>query len=241
MKLLSKLLNTLKEGFSQLEIDYNDKQLEQFKNYYDLLVEWNNKFNLTSITTEEEVAIKHFIDSVLPSKYFPLGHKIIDVGSGAGFPGIPLKILYPQIELVLLDSLQKRVNFLNHVISVLGLENVNVIHGRAEDFGNNKLYREDFSYSCSRAVAKLSILSEYCLPFIKIGGLFLAYKGPGANSELETGNKAIELLGGKVNEIKSFNLPITGEERNIVVIEKIKNTPKIYPRKAGTPEKKPLE
>lgn len=238
---MGKLINTLRDGFSKIEINFQDYQLEQFNQYFELLVEWNKKFNLTSITEEKDVAIKHFIDSVLPAKYYPLGQRVIDVGTGAGFPGIPLKILFPEIELVLLDSLQKRINFLSHVISILGLDKVEVIHGRAEDFGSNKIYRESFTYSCSRAVAKLSVLSEYCLPFIKVGGLFLAYKGPGAGNELEQGNKAIEILGGLVKEIKSFNLPITGEERNIIIIEKVKKTPAIYPRKAGTPEKKPLE
>jgi 16S rRNA (guanine527-N7)-methyltransferase len=238
---LGKLTNTLKKGFDEVGIEISDKQVEQFDSYFNLLIEWNQKFNLTSITDDEEVAIKHFIDSVIPGHFYPVGEKIIDVGTGAGFPGIPLKIMFPHIELVLLDSLQKRINFLNQVVSQLELNNVTVIHGRAEDYGQSAQYREKFSFCCSRAVARLSILSEYCLPFIKKGGLFLAYKGPNALVEVEQGKNALKLLGGQVKEIKTFKLPITGEERNLVVIEKITNTPSSYPRKAGLPEKKPLE
>jgi len=198
--------------------------------------------NLTAIEEDQEIIVKHFLDSLTALNALKLedGMRLIDVGTGAGFPGVPLKICYPKIQLTLLDSLNKRINFLQELCQLLGLEKVEFIHGRAEDYGKNPEYRESFDYVVSRAVAELGILGEYCLPLVRKGGYFLALKGPLAEEELEKGKKALQILGGKVEEIISLHLPLREDKRTLVLIKKINPTPKQYPRKAGTPQKKPL-
>lgn len=227
-------------GMKSFGLDITDTQLEQFDKYYELLVEWNKKFNLTSITEYDEVLLKHFLDSVSIVKTDILCKpmSIIDIGTGAGFPGIPIKIMFPDTKVVLLDSLQKRVTFLNEVISSLSLDDITAIHGRAEDFGKDKLYREQFDICVSRAVANLSSLSEFCIPFVKKNGYFISYKSEKASEELQVANHAIDVLGG--GNIETICFDIEGNNRTLIKIEKIKNTPSQYPRKAGTPIKKPL-
>lgn len=224
-------------------ITLTDKQLDQFNLYFKTLVEWNEKMNLTAITDEEEVYLKHFYDSITASFYFDFSKpfRLCDVGAGAGFPSIPLKIVYPHIEVTIVDSLNKRISFLNHLAKELNLENVHFIHDRAETFGVNPEYRESFDVVTARAVARMSVLSELCLPLVKTGGYFIAMKAANAKEELSVGQKAITTLGGKVEEIFTFTLPIEESERNITVIKKEKQTPKKYPRKPGTPGKMPIE
>ncbi len=236
-------------------ITLTNHQIEQFILYYDLLVEWNTVMNLTAITDYDEVLKKHFLDSISIVHYFEANekykgllmeeinagkYKLIDVGTGAGFPGIPIKILFPEIEIVLLDSIQKRVNFLNEVISKLSLEGITAIHMRAEDAGQQNEYREKFDLAVSRAVSNLSTLSEYCLPFVKIGGSFISYKSVGLKEELESAKKAINILGGAIGETKDFVLPNSEINRSLCEIKKIKAMAKKYPRKAGLPSKEPL-
>jgi len=224
-----------------LDLCLDDCQIEQFMDYYEILIEWNNMMNLTSITEFTEVIHKHFIDSLAIVKaIYPNRENIIDVGTGAGFPGIPIKIAFPNTRVVLMDSLKKRIKFLEEVIRKLGLENIRVIHGRAEDLGRNEIYRESFDLCTSRAVAKLSVLSEYCIPFLKIGGKFVAYKSGNINDELNEAKSAIKILGGVISDQKEFMLPLTDIGRSLVIIEKIKETPKKYPRSAGKPSKEPL-
>ncbi|MRX73996.1 16S rRNA (guanine(527)-N(7))-methyltransferase RsmG [Bacillus lacus] len=217
-------------------------QLQQFETYYELLVEWNEKMNLTSITEKEDVYLKHFYDSISAAFYFDFSKKlsICDVGAGAGFPSLPIKICFPHLTISIVDSLNKRISFLNHLVSELGLLNVNLFHDRAETFGQNKLHRQSFDVVTARAVARLSVLSELCLPLVKQGGHFVAMKAASAESELAEGEKAIAVLGGKVASIKSFVLPVEESERTMIVIEKTKETPKAYPRKPGTPNKSPI-
>lgn len=225
-----------------LNIELTDKQIEQFNRYYELLVEWNEKINLTAITEKSEVWKKHFEDSagIVEAIDVNLIESVIDVGTGAGFPGIPIKILFPHIKLTLLDSLNKRINFLNLVIDELGLEDVRTIHGRAEDFGKNPDYREMYDVCVSRAVANLSTLSELCIPFVKVNGLFISYKAEKAEDELSTAGKAIKILGGGETNIVDVILPGTDYSRKLIVIKKFCNTSKKYPRKAGTPNKEPI-
>lgn len=227
-----------------LNIELNDKQIQQFITYYEMLVERNKYMNLTAITEYDEVINKHFIDSISLNKAIDLiqkGHiKVIDIGTGAGFPGIPLKIAFPELEITLLDSLNKRVNFLNDVISELKLENIHAVHGRAEDFGRNPEYREQYDLCVSRAVAQLATLGEYCMPFVKVGGQFIPYKSGDIQDELKNAQKAIKILGGHINHVESFKLPETDIERTLVVIDKTGKTGKTYPRKAGKPSKEPL-
>ncbi len=218
--------------------DLNDEQIEKFKKYFELLIEWNAKINLTSITEENEVITKHFADSLSIQKYIKDNSKVIDVGTGAGFPGIPLKISNSSLEITLLDSLNKRINFLNTIIQELHIEKIKTIHGRAEDFGHNLNYREKFDYAVCRAVAKLNVLAEYMLPYLKIGGTFICMKGPNVEDEIETAQKALKILGGKIEKIESFELE--GNQRNIIIIKKEKNTPKNFPRKSGIPSKQPI-
>ena len=226
----------------QLRIFLNEKQIQQFIEYYEILIEWNKVMNLTAITDYEEVIAKHFLDSLALVKVCDLSgkKKVIDIGTGAGFPGIPLKIAFPELEIVLLDSLNKRIKFLNEVIEKLGLKNIRTIHGRAEDFAKQKEYRESFDLCVSRAVANLSTLSEYCLPYVKIEGNFIPYKSGKIDEEISQGEKAIKILGGKISQIDKFQLVDTDMERSFVVIKKEKNSPKKYPRKAGMPSKEPL-
>lgn len=230
-----------KKDLEELNIYLDDFQIGQFMDYYELLIEKNKVMNLTSITEFIDVIRKHFIDSLSIVKiYRPSKEKILDIGTGAGFPGIPLKIAFPNIQLVLMDSLKKRISFLDEVIDKLALENIITIHGRAEDYGKNLSYREAFDVCISRAVAKLSILSEYCIPFVKKGGSFISYKSGNITDELNESNRAIKLLGGTLIRTLEFNLPHTDISRSLVYIKKIDKTPDKYPRTAGKPSKEPL-
>lgn len=235
-------MERLREKAAALGIKLSDHQLEQFETYYEMLVEKNKVMNLTAITEKNEVIDKHFADSLalIKSGVSLTGQKILDIGTGAGFPGIPLKIAFPELEIVLLDSLNKRIKFLNEVIEALGLEKITAIHGRAEDFAKQKKYREQFDYVVSRAVANLTVLSEYCLPYVKVGGCFIPYKSGEIDEELNNSKKAVRILGGKIEEVVKFQLPDTDIGRSFVKIKKNKNTAKKYPRKAGLPAKEPL-
>ena len=224
----------------KLGINLSEIQLKQFYNYMNLLIEWNKKVNLTAITEPDEIILKHFVDSLTISKYISDGTKVVDVGTGAGFPGIPLKIVRQDVDITLLDSLQKRINFLDEVINELDLEKITTIHSRVEDFGKDKKYREKFDIATSRAVANLSTLSEYLLPLVKVGGKVISMKGSLIQEELENSKNAIKILGGQIEKVDEFDLPNSDISRNIVLIDKIKNTPNRYPRKAGEPSKKPL-
>lgn len=230
----------LYEKASEIGMNLEENQLEQFYLYMNLLLEWNEKINLTAIIEPNEVILKHFIDSITINKYIYDKKSVIDIGTGAGFPGIPLKILNDNVKFTLVDSLNKRINFLNEVKSKLNLENIECVHARVEEFAKNKEYRENFDAITSRAVARLSVLVEYMLPFVKVGGTCICMKGSDINGELEEAQKAIKILGGEVEKVEHFNLPDTDIERNIVIIKKVKSTPKQYPRKAGTPTKQPI-
>lgn len=225
-----------------LDIALTNRQQEQFVKFYELLVEWNKVMNLTGITEYEEVNEKHFVDSLSLVQAIDINkvETVIDVGTGAGFPGIPLKITFPHLKIVLLDSLNKRINFLNTVIDALGLTEITTIHGRAEDYAKQTEYREQFDLCVSRAVANLSTLSEYCLPYVKTGGMFIPYKSGEIDDEVQQAKKAIHTLGGKLDEVIKFQLPGTEINRSFVKIHKIQNTAKRYPRKAGMPAKEPL-
>lgn len=225
-----------------LSIMLTDIQKQQFDQFYELLVEWNKVMNLTGITEYEEVNEKHFIDSLSLVKAIDVNKvkTVIDIGTGAGFPGIPLKIAFPHMNVVLLDSLNKRIQFLNTVIMELGLKDIKTIHGRAEDFAKRSEYREKFDLCVSRAVANLSTLSEYCLPYVKVGGMFIPYKSGEIDDEVKQADKAICILGGKLDEVIKFQLPGTEVNRSFVKINKTQNTQKKYPRKAGLPSKEPL-
>ena len=227
---------------ASLGIALTEIQKEQFYKFYELLVEWNKVMNLTGITEYEEVNEKHFVDSISIIKAIDMNQvdTVIDIGTGAGFPGIPLKIAFPHIKVVLLDSLNKRIHFLNTVIDELGLENIKTIHGRAEDYARQAEYREQFDLCVSRAVANLATLSEYCLPYVKVNGYFISYKSGEIDQELLDGNKAISLLGGKLSDVVKFQLPGSDINRSFVKIEKKQSTSKKYPRKAGLPAKEPL-
>ena len=236
--------DVFKERFNyylkEMDIVLNENQFNQFYDYMNLLIEWNGKINLTAIVEPEEIILKHFIDSVIISKYINEGAALIDVGTGAGFPGIPLKILREDISVVLLDSLNKRINFLNEVISCLKLEDIKAYHGRAEEFASDSDYREKFDIAISRAVANMSTLSEYLLPFVKIGGMDISMKGFEIKEELDNAKNAISTFGGKIVESTQYILPNSDINRSIVVIEKKKYTPKCFPRKAGMPAKEPI-
>lgn len=233
-------------------IDLSKEQTEKFMDYYELLIEWNSFMNLTAITDFDEVILKHFVDSlaVCQTDIFRNVLKksddnisdvsLIDIGTGAGFPGIPLKIIFSDMQITLLDSLNKRINFLNTVIEKLDLKGIRTVHGRAEDFARQPDYREQYDFCVSRAVANLSTLTELCIPFVKKGGYFIPYKSERVKEELAAGEKAMELLGGKIENILEYQLPDSDINRNLLLIRKEKNTPKRYPRKAGTPAKEPL-
>lgn len=235
---------SFQKDLEEFEIYLNEEQARQFLNYYDLLKEWNSFMNLTAITEFHEVLKKHFVDSLSLIKAIPdlaeKSYSLIDVGTGAGFPGIPLKIAFPNLKITLLDSLNKRIKFLNETVSELKLEDVVLIHGRAEDFSKPEKKRESFDLCVSRAVANLSTLSEYCIPFVKKGGYFISYKSERLSEEFDSAKKAIQVLGGKYERQVEFNLPDSDIYRNLVVIKKEKSTPLKYPRKAGLPSKEPI-
>ena len=235
-------LTAFEKGLDEWNIQLTDKQKNQFLDYYEILTEWNTFMNLTAITEFQEVVTKHFLDSLSIVKAMDMKkvHSLMDVGTGAGFPGIPLKIVFPHIEVTLLDSLNKRVKFLNEVIQSLELEGIQALHGRAEDYGKQADCRERYDLCVSRAVANLSSLSEYCLPFVKEGGKFISYKSGKMEEELEQAKKAVYLLGGNLEKTVCFQLPDTDMERSFAVIAKTRPTPKKYPRKAGLPTKEPL-
>lgn len=232
----------LKELFAKMGLNLNDNQVIQYNTYTELLTEYNKVMNLTSITEPSEVNLKHYLDSVLPvlSGYFKDGDSVIDVGCGAGFPSVPIKIYNPSLKFTLLDSLNKRLNFLNVVIEKLGLTDIKTFHSRAEDAGHNPEYREQFDICVARAVAPLNVLMEYCTPFVKKGGYFIALKGKDGDNELENAKKASEILNVSLIDKFEYILPGTDNERKIYVFEKKNNTPKKYPRQAGKPTKNPL-
>lgn len=252
-------MNTLAELLKEFGLKLNDKQLELFELYYEYLIEKNKVMNLTRITKKEEVIEKHFIDSLSICKavdFFkkdfletleegkkikiPSDCRVLDMGTGAGFPGIPLKLIFPEMEMVLVDSLKKRILFLEEVVSKLHLKKIIAVHGRAEDLARDKNYREKFQLCVSRAVANLSVLAEYCLPFVEIGGYFISYKSSHIEDELLEGKKAISILGGELIEKKEFLLPQSDIERTLIIIKKVKPTKKEYPRNAGKPAKEPI-
>lgn len=235
----------LKNLSSKLDIALSDEQIEQFQIYYEMLIETNKVMNLTAITQLDEVVTKHFLDSIALANVYQIIKnkelKIIDLGTGAGFPGIPLKIAFPQLQVTLMDSLNKRVKFLNSVIDELSLVNIDAIHGRAEEMARKTEYRQQYDLCVSRAVANLSTLTEYCLPFVKVDGMFISYKSSNIEDELNLSLNAIKILGGKLTEVKKLSLPESDIERSFVMIKKIKNTPKTYPRKPGTASKEPIQ
>lgn len=235
-------VNTLIDGAKKLDIDLDEGQIEKFILYKELLQEWNQKINITTITEDKEVDIKHFIDSIIPLKVelFKGKLKVIDIGTGGGFPGIPLKIMNENLDTVLLDSTNKKIRFLDEVIEKLKLKNIKAIHGRAEELGRDVDYREKYNIAISRAVASLDTLSEYALPFVNIGGHFISMKGPDVDEELNEGKKAIEILGGKIKSVEKIQIPDTDITHSLIIIEKIKRTPTKYPRGGGKPRKQPL-
>ena len=235
----------MNEELAAFHLQLTEEQLKKFYRYFELLEEKNKVMNLTAITEEREVVTKHFVDSLSLTRVFPelesgREFSVIDVGTGAGFPGIPLKIVYPNLQVTLLDSLKKRVCFLQEVCSQLELEKISAVHGRAEDFGRDENFREAFDLCVSRAVANLATLSEYCLPFVRIGGLFISYKSEEVGEEIKGAESAIKQLGGEIKSIQSFKLPKTDMGRSLIVIEKVRKLSGKYPRKAGLPSKEPL-
>lgn len=243
------LATSLQKRAKQAGIELVEEQIEKFLLFLQELQKWNRKFNLTAINDEEEILVKHFIDSLscllgVPGKIYPKIKKIIDIGPGAGFPGIPLKIYQPRFELTLLEATMKKVEFMRYLSGKLGLEKgLQVIHGRAEEYGRNGEYREKYDLAVSRAVSNLAILAEYCLPFVKIGGMFISQKGREITGELHKAGKAIEILGGRVNKVIPYKIPLMrGEEleRNLVVVDKVESTPEDYPRRPGVATKRPL-
>lgn len=232
-----------RQALKEKGIELTDEQMNQFDIYYKTLVEWNEKVNLTAITEEDEVYLKHFYDSITPAFYYDFSGDITlcDVGAGAGFPSIPLKIAFPNLKVTIVDSLQKRIVFLNQLATQLNLEGVSFYHDRAENFGKNAKFRESFDIVTARAVARMSVLSELCLPLVKKGGVFIALKGAQAKEELEVAKDAIQLFGGELVSEETFTLPLEDSERRIFWIKKQRKTPKKYPRKPGTPNKNPIE
>ena len=228
----------IKEKLNKINIEIEEKEAKKFYKYMDLLLEWNEKINLTAITEPEDIILKHFVDSLTIKEHIEENSKVIDVGTGAGFPGIPLNIV-TNCNIILLDSLNKRVNFLNEVINNLELKNIEAIHSRVEEFAKNKKYREKYDVATSRAVASLNVLAEYLLPLVKVNGICVCMKGSNIE-EIKDAENALKILGGKIEKIEKIILPGTDIERNIIVIRKEKETPSKYPRKAGTPSKEPL-
>ncbi len=239
---MEKRIQYIKEKIAFLNIQISEEQAEQLFQYYELLTEWNGFMNLTSITEFEEVVQKHFVDSLSIVREIDFRNikSLIDIGTGAGFPGLPLKIVFPHLRVTLLDSLNKRIQFLDHVIQKNELEGIETIHGRAEDFAKEERYREMYDLCVSRAVANLSVLSEYCIPYIRNGGYFVSYKSGEIYKELENARSAVFLLGGKIEDYVEFLLPNTDIKRSLVKIKKIRTCPKKYPRKSGVPSKNPL-
>jgi len=241
MIMTSENIRLLKDGAEMLGINISDEVLDAFDQYYKKLITWNESVNLTALTDERDVVIKHFIDSLTVISYLPAGAKnMIDVGTGAGFPGIPVKMVKEDLSLTLLDSLEKRIRFLNEIITGLSLPGVNAIHARAEDLAHNPGHREKYDVGTARAVASLPVLCEYILPFVKTGGVFIAMKGSDVIKELEESEKAISILGGELDTVKKFLLPYENIERHIILIKKIRQTPSKYPRKSGKPTKSPI-
>lgn len=233
-------IKIMKDNLNTINVNLSDAQIMQFYKYMNLLIEWNTVMNLTAITDAKEIITKHFIDSLTILKHIEDNSKIIDVGTGAGFPGIPIKIAYPNTKVILLDSLNKRIKFLNETIKKLELHEIEAIHGRAEEYGRNKDYRESFDIAVARAVAPLNVLIEYLIPFVKINGKCLCMKGANSQEEIEKSIKAIDLLGGEFKETEEFTLLNTDMKRRIIEVQKKSHTENKYPRKAGIPSKKPL-
>ena len=231
----------MQEKSTALGVRFFMEQAEQFFEYMNLLIEWNEKMNLTAITEPTEIIEKHFIDSLTILNKIDNNQKVVDVGTGAGFPGIPLSIMNPTLKITLVDSLNKRLIFLQEVVAKLNLKNIEIVHARAEEFGQNKKYRENFDIATSRAVANLSTLSEYLIPLVKVGGKVISMKASEAQEEINQAQKAIDVLGGKINKIEEFNLPQSDIGRTIIIIDKQKHTPGRYPRKPGTPTKEPIK
>lgn len=232
----------LNQAFTSEGFNLTERQNEQFVTYFDMLIDWNQKINLTAIEEPTEVAYKHFVDSACLMRVVPdLKHKsMIDIGTGAGFPGVPLNIMEPELHVTLFDSLNKRIVFLQELCEALELKNIRAVHGRAEEFGIKPDYRQQFDIATARAVARMPVLLEICLPFVKKDGIFIALKGPELENEIKESSNALKELGGKVVDVQQFTLADGAYTRNLAVIEKVKDTPKKYPRKAGTPQKKPL-
>lgn len=235
-------VSLLRGGAAKLGVNVGENEVVVYQKYLDILLEWNSKVNLTAIKEPDEIVVKHFLDSIAVLPHLPAEGSIsmLDVGTGAGFPGVPIKIAENRVNVVLLDSLKKRVSFLQHLITELSLDNITIVHGRAEDLGHVDKFRDRFDVVISRAVAKLSVLAELCLPFVKVGGFFIAYKGPKAQEEIWEAGNSLEVLGGKVGKLLRIVLPGDVDERVLVFVEKLRVTPDRYPRKAGVPEKRPL-
>lgn len=235
-------IEALLKGVGDLNIELSQVQAERFVKYKELLKEWNKKINITAITEDDEIDIKHFLDSLTPvtTRLFENSIKLIDIGTGGGFPGLPLKIYNEGLKVTLLDSLNKRIAFLKEVIEALGLKDIEAIHGRAEEFGRKEDFREQYDISISRAVASLNTLSEYCIPFVKVGGYFVSMKGPDIEDELREAERGIKILGGKIVEVATVKIPLSDIVHTLIIIEKIKETPTKYPRGGGKPKKKPL-
>ena len=233
------------QELSKRNFKLNENQINQFNQYFTSLIETNKKVNLTRITEKDDVYLKHFFDSITPlftfGEIFTKSQTLCDVGAGAGFPSIPLKIMVPELRVTIVDSLGKRLNFLQELVTQLDLKNVALVHGRAEDVGQNKQYREQFDIVTARAVANMAVLSEYCLPLVKKNGNFIALKGPKAEDELNSSQKALKSLGGKTITVKELQLPHSSEDRTLILVKKVQATPKKYPRQAGTPHRKPIQ
>lgn len=238
---MKEIIEILLENMQSMKTELNDYQINQLIKFNEYLQEENTKYNLTAITDPKEVAIKHFLDSfyIAEIESFQNSNSIIDVGSGAGFPGIPLAIAYPNKQFVLVDSLRKRVNFINKLKVKIDLTNIKALHKRAEKIASEKIYRESFDFVTARAVAKMNVLSEYCLPLAKIGGVFVAMKLEGSDQEINNAKQAIELLGGEIKNTFQYSLP-EDKQYELIVIEKVRNTPQKYPRRPGIPSKRPI-
>lgn len=239
---MDKNVDNLKNKLNQLSIEYSESQIEKLLKYYEMLIEKNKVMNLTAITEFDEVVEKHFIDSLSIVRVIDMEivHSIIDIGTGAGFPGIPVKIMFPHVKVTLVDSLNKRVNFLNEVIENIELSDIEAYHGRAEDYGRDKKFREKYDVCVSRAVANLASLSEYCMPFVKPDGYFISYKAGDCEKEIDNSKNAIKILSGKIEKVEKFSLPDSEISRSFIKIKKIKNLSNKYPRKSGIPSRNPL-